>query len=54
MPYSPWVTTTPGSGSSCGIHGEPGGETAGYFTLPYVYLLDGNLADDLSTIKLVE
>jgi C1A family cysteine protease len=26
----------------------------GYFTLPYAYLLDANLADDFWTIKLVE
>jgi len=26
----------------------------GYFTMPYVYLLDGNLSDDFWTIRLVE
>ena len=26
----------------------------GYFTMPYVYLLDDNLADDFWTIRLVE
>ena len=28
--------------------------THGYFTMPYAYLLDENLSDDLWTIKLVQ
>jgi C1A family cysteine protease len=26
----------------------------GYFTMPYAYLLDGNLSDDFWTVKLVQ
>jgi C1A family cysteine protease len=32
----------------------PGWAQAGYFTMPYDYLLDGNLSDDFWTIKLVQ
>jgi len=31
----------------------PGWGMKGYFTLPYAYLLDGNLADDFWTVRVV-
>ena len=37
-------------------HGTPGVQSGsgGYFTIPYTYLADDNMADDFWTIRLVK
>ena len=40
--------------SSSAIPGAPTGESSGYFTMPYPYLLQGTLASDFWTIRTVE
>lgn len=53
MRYLQSDMTTPIRDSSSGIHGAPSWGIKGYFTMPYAYMTQRDLADDFWTIRLV-